>query len=297
MQNHFLPSETTEEITPYAVPSITPETAETTETLPDAQAVATLLAQAKRTDRQQKRRVLAVFVLFEATLMSPFVWSVLHHGYWNPHLKPYSSLFTLLSLYLPFCALFGIAYKRNYLDMEALTRVGGSKAIPFLLESLRVSGSHENQKAVLRALIVLLPKMRASDASLLTWRHRHTLNALLRQRFFESWMNGADYSLALAILKAYEQVGDAKAIPIVERLAKYRTNSEGQRKIQEAAQECLPLLRANAGGVETTQTLLRASMPDTNTLNTLLRAATPETNAHKDDLLRAANANDAPPTP
>ena len=129
--------------------------------------------------------------------------------------------------------------------------------------------------------------MKVSDAHLLT---------PVGRRLVHSWLNspsgnqpviqGAD-ALRIAALKALEQVGDSTAIPIVERLAQIKPLTPGQAKVQQAAIECLPMLRANCGEVEAARTLLRASQADTARPDTLLRPATGAGQTDRNELLRA----------
>ena len=159
-------------------------------------------------------------------------------------------------------------------DLEALAQLENVSAVPMLLDALNINVTGRHRKRVTCALTTLLPLLKASDVNLLTPRHRHTLNILLASNS-SSLLRGVDAGFTLAVLKAYEQVGDAKAIPVVKRLANSRPRNNRQREIQAAAAECLPLLRANVGEVTSTQTLLRASTRHANTPDTLLRPPLP----------------------
>ena len=99
-----------------------------------------------------------------------------------------------------------------------------------------------------------------------------------------------DLEFRLAILKALEQIGDAAAIPAVEHLANGYAYSANQRALKAAAQECLPLLRANFGSVEANKTLLRASSAENAAPETLLRASEPAPDTKPEELLRAADS-------
>ena len=61
-----------------------------------------------------------------------------------------------------------------------------------------------------KALTRLLPRLQASDAHLLNADQRASLHRALKSK---------DEEFVIAALKAYEQVGDEKALPYVERLA------------------------------------------------------------------------------
>ena len=77
-------------------------------------------------------------------------------------------------------------------------------------------------------------------------------------------LRGNSEDLILAVLKAFERVGDASALPSVERLATALGKTSAERRIREAALECLPFLRWRIEQMHATQTLLRsANPPDT----------------------------------
>ena len=79
----------------------------------------------------------------------------------------------------------------------------------------------------------LLPHLRPSDAHLLNPQQRAALN----QRLIENKPRDSD--LNVAILAAWENVGDQEAVAYVDRLAHGWTWPGGQRQVQEAAQKCL----------------------------------------------------------
>jgi hypothetical protein len=115
------------------------------------------------------------------------------------------------------------------------------------------------------ALRNLLPQLRADQTNTLTAEQRDAMLIPLKTPF-------DDLSLSLIILKALEQVGDGKAIPVVKKL----TEGGPTRKMQtlkEAAEECLPFLEINAERIRQSQTLLRASDSIAVAPDTLLRPA------------------------
>ncbi|HZO89820.1 MAG TPA: hypothetical protein VFB38_15940 [Chthonomonadaceae bacterium] len=114
------------------------------------------------------------------------------------------------------------------------------------------------------ALIKLLPRLQASDASLLNEEQRACLNRALKGK------NGA---LAKAILKAYEQVGDEKALPFVQKLAAGEGRAAKDASIRTAAQECLPYLEKLVAQQRASQTLLRAADAAETPPDVLLRPA------------------------
>lgn len=114
------------------------------------------------------------------------------------------------------------------------------------------------------ALIKLLPRLQASDAHLLNEDQRACLNRALK---------GKNTQLVLAILKAYEQVGDEKALPFVEKLAEGEGRSGKDARVQAEAIECLPHLKARIEQQRASQTLLRASDAIATPPEVLLRPA------------------------
>lgn len=125
-----------------------------------------------------------------------------------------------------------------------------------------------------KALKNLLPSVKASDK-----RHiqPEEMNALLKA------LDGRDDALRVAILKALAQIGDAKAIPHVERIIAGPVTPP----VRRVAEECLPYLRLRAEQEQQAQTLLRAStavevaMPET-----LLRPAQGAVSSDTSQLLR-----------
>lgn len=115
-------------------------------------------------------------------------------------------------------------------------------------------------------MISLLPRMKASDAALLSPEQRFFLNRALKSK---------DTALTLAILKAWEQVGDASAIGKVEKLAEGRGRGERIPKVVEAAKDCLPALRQSAERQQIGSQLLRPSDGNLTPSDVLLRPAMP----------------------
>jgi hypothetical protein len=150
------------------------------------------------------------------------------------------------------------------------------------------------------ALIRLLPRLKASDASLLTGEQRTRLCLVLTLPFGNPLVNNIgsvfrraddrDVEFRIAILTALAQIGDGSALPIVIRLANGKAKREGQRRIQEAARDCLPALQQLVQQEGHRQTLLRAAAPSDAAPDTLLRAATGATSTAPDQLLRSSQS-------
>jgi len=182
-----------------------------------------------------------------------------------------------------------------------LSKTQDRQQISALIQTLRVQNTAVRNLAK-RALIDLLPGLRASDAPLIGGAERailvrqlaispgdpgyRDLTELLSRTAFRREVN-----LRVSILQALEQVGGHKELPAVERLA--RDISANQLKkvngeVRAAAIACLPYLKTRAMEQRASEQLLRPSSADTSSGSTLLRAAAPQSEAVPEDLLRAA---------
>ncbi len=147
------------------------------------------------------------------------------------------------------------------------------------------NASGPTRQLVSDALIRLLPRLQSADAHLLNEDQRECLCRIL---------SGADWQhpeLAVAVMEAFERVGDSRSLILIERLADIHARSSAQRQIRAAAASCLPALRARVVQEPARLTLLRASSGDSGA-DTLLRAAEnaapAETDSHQ--LLRPDTA-------
>ncbi len=149
------------------------------------------------------------------------------------------------------------------------------------------------------ALISVLPRLQASDAALLNDAQRAKLchilslpveNPLFKdvRYLFQPARNSA-IDIRIAILQAFEQVGDSKALSVVERLAKREAGSAGEKRIQEAANQCLPALQLRTEEQRSSQTLLRAADASSAATDTLLRATTGTQDVQTEQLLRPSS--------
>lgn len=137
------------------------------------------------------------------------------------------------------------------------------------------------------ALTRLLPLMKASDAPLLKEPQRVMLRGILASRGYKGFGQYHDNAFMLSILKAFEQVGDWRSLPHVQKLAQQAKNPD----LRAAALECLPFLQALAEKHKPSENLLRASSASEAAgvaPETLLRPASATEEARPDTLLRAA---------
>lgn len=178
------------------------------------------------------------------------LWYFFVHGehYW---FQVFGFTFTLINLQFP---------SRSHvraLDTAAytLSKRGDMRFVPLILKYWMIGSSGADAEG--KALALLLPQMKLKDSTLLTSEHRKKLNRHLLFAPIKRRVKTTD--LRLAILKAYEQVGDASSLVAVEELLTKNIDA----KLRDAAETCCLYLRQNIGRVSEVQTLLRASaLPD-----------------------------------
>ena len=157
--------------------------------------------------------------------------------------------------------------------------LGDPRTVGALAVALR-GGDRSIQQTASEALFALLPRVRASHAAHVT---PDQMNALLELAF------SSNSPMQIAVLQALEQIGDQRAIPLVQNLA-----LSPHKAVRDQANQCLPFLTQRARQAEQSATLLRgaASPGATAGGRELLRPATSTTaNAPRaDELLRSADA-------
>lgn len=124
--------------------------------------------------------------------------------------------------------------------------------------------------AAISALTRLLPRLKASDARLLTSAQRGCLYSFLSPAEVRTHPE-----LVAALLGALEQVGDMAAVPYVRSLAQMPARSARMAAIRDAAEQCLPTLMERARLNTDHQTLLRPAEAPGLPEETLLRPAMP----------------------
>jgi hypothetical protein len=133
-----------------------------------------------------------------------------------------------------------------------------------------------NRNVASEALIEMLPRLQASDAHLLNAQHRDKLcrilstnvdnalykdvTAILGPASLSKAANKRAVDLRVAILRAFQQVGDSRGLPVVEKLATGRAKTPGHETVRNAAQDCLPYLRERVNVEMTGQGLLRVPL-------------------------------------
>jgi HEAT repeat protein len=177
---------------------------------------------------------------------------------------------------------------RRLSTLEDVAAIGG------LVETLSFGHDTRVDTPAREALIRLLTQLKASDAGLLKDGHL----ALLRSTLASSGIGSGDLftslshrqadhaRLQVAILKAFEQVGDSQSLPVVTHLAK----SAGNLGVRKAAAECLPFLIARVEQQRASQTLLRAASASGTGADTLLRPVSAAYQQAPNEMLRQGMA-------
>ena len=160
---------------------------------------------------------------------------------------------------------------------HALSIADEPRAVGVLALALRESDSYVQMTAH-SALLRLLPRVRASDAASIDAEQMGALLELAERN---------DPRMQIAILKALEQIGTDRAIPVVEHITAFGSTEE----VRQKAQECLPYLFDRVRRTHEQATLLRISSAPTSRegREQLLRpAAATRPTEPAEQLLRAA---------
>ncbi len=237
--------------------------------------------EAERPKRMRNRRIafalLAIFALATiGSLLTPGGDTTVNFG----------------QFWIVFALLAATSVQRN--AAQALARFTDKRAAGALAEALDY---HDKQvrEAAAEALVRILPGLNASDHALLSYDERRALDrAIVRPGRTE---------LAIAALRAYEQIGDAESLTLVERIAEDKVNPlRGELKpflsglsvgvvawasrvpldpaVVAEARAVLPALRVRAEQVHAAQTLLRPALSaPTDTLLRPVEPSAPRENA------------------
>lgn len=173
------------------------------------------------------------------------------------------------------------------------------RSVGGLIDVLTLDDGKTHEIAII-ALTELLPQLMESDAGLLNSAQRAQLNRFLSipienplykdVRTLLQPASSQAIAFRVAILQALGQVGDSKALAVVEQIANQKPKTSGEKRIHEAAVACLPTLRHRVEQMQNSSTLLRASQASYVDSDTLLRAVTGDQEAPHDNLLRASES-------
>ncbi|MCW3055439.1 MAG: hypothetical protein JWN14_4609, partial [Chthonomonadales bacterium] len=173
--------------------------------------------------------------------------------------------------------------RRRVSTMRKQAQQRDPKAVGQLAEALSWPDQDLQYEAA-SALTVLLPMLKANDASLLSAAQRECLHHEL------TLPNARTQSeLMVAILQAFQQVGDNAAIPYVESLAVSKPRTPQEQKVVQEAQECLPYLRLCASNNSASHSLLRASSFTDTATDNLLRPSWDNPETRPEQLLRPSD--------
>jgi hypothetical protein len=170
--------------------------------------------------------------------------------------------------------------------LREMVETGDIRMVGPVVEALAWPDS-EVRRAAAEALIVLLPRLKASDSKLLNASQRASLYGMLRM---SEARRRSD--LIRAILKALEQVGDEEAVFYVDRLAHEPVFTPSQLEACKAAEECLPFLKASAARQKIGDELLRPAALEADSPDTLLRPAASAPDLDPETLLRPGQLAD-----
>lgn len=161
--------------------------------------------------------------------------------------------------------------------------------VPHLLTLLASYGFADASKAQ-TALERLLPGMSRGQLDALTPLQRQAfLKPLVQSLKYSNRGKESEIHHTETILWTLEQIGGKREVGLVEQLAAIPIRTDMDRRIQQAAAECLPCLQIRAEEQRLQTTLLRASATAIgDTGNDLLRATVPAlSTAPQEELLRA----------
>ena len=289
MQSQFLSEEVTSAPTHVTQTESALLTEEATAEVKHEQATITKLLTATQTKiRARKRKFWMSFVLLETVLLlcGGLIIALSKTG----NLAAVNAAIITLAVTSIF-GLVGFLWTLMHpleFDVEELVRTGGVQAITPLIDAMHSGLSPRRYRSVYTALTQLLPQLKASDAQLLTPIHRRRLNGLLSLERYDYTLNKDSLAFKIAILQAYEQVGDQSSLAVVEKLAKMPGWSKRARVLRNAAQECLPQLKERASDTTANLTLLRGSHSEPAGKDALLRPALETIAAPAQELLRPA---------
>lgn len=202
--------------------------------------------------------------------------------------EKWASLMSMPFLWMPFLfAPIGLACFKMLARPISETRMKtlrlGAYQDPRAINTLVSTLATENRKTLRHShesLIEILPRLKASDVGCLDNMSHAKLRRILEKPvesmlhsdliyIFGGWPD-REVELRIAILKAFEQVGDESDLAVVEKLCSREAKTDRGKRIRDAALECLPFLKIRVVASNASNTLLRGSSNPDNS-ETLLR--------------------------
>jgi hypothetical protein len=286
MELHYMPEEAKKQIALPSTPlaynhAVILRDREESDVVAEPQAVSELLAIAKKENLQRRRwaPISALWLVVQAAIIIA-----------APHspVAGYSYSFSIV-LGVLIARSFAIRYRRTTASLSA---VDDLRMVGPLIDRLGSRSKDRQTRGVLKqALMRLLPRLKASNASLLTAGQK----ARLTRHLGHLAMFQGDKAFQVVILRALEQVGDAQSIPVVERIVRRQPRWSAQEEVHTAAMECLPFLLQRAEEDSSRQTLLRSASCAVGDYSQLLHPAEGVSGVDPGELLRAgAHGEDSP---
>ena len=172
--------------------------------------------------------------------------------------------------------------KREYAAAWLLSGSASKNAIRPLIRILRWHDAKLKAGAK-NALTRLLPNLKPTETNLLTQEDRAALGNMLSARNVRK-----NPHFVLAILAAFERVGNGASIVYVKTLTLRKPKTEMETRIVEAANRCLRALEWREANRNAHWTLLRPSRSAADSPDVLLRPASAAGTIDPDTLLRPA---------
>ncbi|HSV75262.1 MAG TPA: hypothetical protein VLH79_16020 [Chthonomonadales bacterium] len=151
----------------------------------------------------------------------------------------------------------------------------------------RLSAEQLFRALAVERLTVLLPRLKASDAGLLTEKQRARLNRQIGKVRIDR-----EAPLLLAMLKALEQVGDERSALVVRALTSKAGDGEAAARVRAAAREALPAVEQSAERWRNAAMLLRPADASATPDETLLRPASGAAADRAEERLLRPSASD-----
>ena len=289
MQNEFLPEETLEYRTPATIAPQTGSAIATNTAAANTLTAAEIQTRLRNMNRAARRRVYRFALALIAISVAPMFIALM--------LSAPAQAAVIRAIFVAFSVVAGTLGGVFLINKRAkpvqeyaqIARDGGAAAVGPLLELRRDNLTPANGSAIDAALALCLPQMRAEDAGKLNPAQRRLLLSFLRIAPIGEAPDAARTDFRVAALQALAQIGEASDLPLVEGIAGMDAKKADTLRVQEAAQECLPLLKVRLGLLSDAKTLLRASTPENETGGTLLRAASGPNVAKPNELLRPSD--------
>ena len=166
---------------------------------------------------------------------------------------------------------------------ERLLEMAGPYVLAALIDMLAVEDTAMRSVAE-ETLTLRLPHLKSHDGDHLTVQHMDTLYRCLKERAIRN------QPLALAILKALEQIGDETTIPILGELL--ALEGDDLKPVQAAALECLAFVQNRMDSQAGARSLMRASTAPGDPRDQLLRPVAGPSKSDETLLVRPSDEPD-----